>query len=149
MHLALNAASLEGTRQPFQQGTKPTGTKKWLATYHHNRPKSETLQLQVDRFMEAFDQREQQAKAAASGPLVDDEGWTLVRSSGKRRRLLLPKGVEEQGRKKKKKKGPVLNFYKHQQIQKKRDALADLRRKFEQDKERLAKQTATRKFNPF
>jgi ribosomal RNA-processing protein 7 len=154
MHLALDTpSSLNDARQPCQQSSAigpKVGVQKWLREFHRTRPKGKTLQMQVDRFMEAFDKRELQARAAAeSGPLVDDEGWTIVRSASKRRRLLLPKGVEEQGRKKKKKNVPILNFYKHQQIQKKRDQLAELRRKFEQDKERLARQTASRKFNPF
>jgi len=148
MQLALSA-SHKDTRQPCQEGSKLGGTAKWLATYNKNRPKSDTLQLQVDRFMEAFDTREQQARAAKNGPLVDEDGWTVVRNTSKRRRLLLPKGVEEKGSKKRKSDEPAFNFYKHQQMQKKRDQLAELRRKFEQDKQKLARQTATRKFKPF
>lgn len=156
-----SAAQMRNTRQPCplgdggdggNAGSGAAGTAKWLARYHAVRPKSDTLQQQVDRFMEAFDQRTASEKAARhGGPTVDEDGWTVVRTSGKRRRLLLPKGVEEGGigGKKKKKKGPELNFYKHQQIQKKRDALADLRRKFEEDKRRLAQQTGARKFKPF
>jgi len=148
MQLALNA-SLADTRQPCQEGAKVGGTAKWLAQHEKNRPKSETLQLQVDRFMEAFDMREKAAKAAKDGPLVDEDGWTVVRNTSKRRRLLLPKGVEEKGRKKNKGEEPPMNFYKHQKIQKKRDQLAELRRKFEEDKEKLARQTSIRKFKPF
>lgn len=148
MQEALNA-SLANTRQPCQEGTKLGGTAKWLAQYEKNRPKSKTLQLQVDRFMESFDMRVKAAKAANDGPLVDEDGWTVVRNTSKRRRLLLPKGVEETERKKNKGDQPPMNFYKHQKIQKRRDQLAELRRKFEHDKLKIASQTATRKFNPF
>lgn len=140
---------IDGTRQPYQEASKPSGKTKWLQQYHAHRPKSDTLQMQVDRFMEAFDQRKQQEKAAASGPLVDEDGWTTVRYASKRRRLLLPKGVEKQTKKQKKGDKPLLNFYKHQQMDRKRNQLAELRQKFEEDKRRLSMQTATRKFKPF
>jgi len=129
---------LSKTRQPFQSGSLPSGMQKWLEEYASLRPPADKLQIQVDRFMEAFDQRG--SKKAA---VVDEEGWTTVTGSAKRRRVLLPKGVALP--EKKKQKGVILNFYKHQDREQKQSQLVELRRKFEEDKAKLARLKASRK----
>jgi ribosomal RNA-processing protein 7 len=78
----------------------------------------------------------------------------LVTSTKKRKAPLLTKqDLEKQQRenevKKPKKKEIVLDFYQHQARENKREQLADLRRKFEEDKKKIEKMKETRKFNPF
>ena len=61
-------------------------------------------------------------------------------------------GAEVRGKKnrKKKKKQTVLkNFYAHQMKDEKIHHIQDLRKKFEEDKQKIAKMKADRKFRPF
>jgi ribosomal RNA-processing protein 7 len=127
--------------QPYQAPSAPGGMASWMADYDSVRPDVEKLQTQVDRFMEAFD-ASTVSKKRGRAPEVDDEGWTMVGGGKKKqRRNLMPREVleEESARQQKKKKGDkVVHFYKFQQRQEKKDQLADLRRKFEEDKAKLA-----------
>lgn len=56
---------------------------------------------------------------------------------------------ERRGRKKKKKTLELKNFYRHQIREAKREQLAKLREKFEEDKARIDRMKAARKFKPF
>jgi ribosomal RNA-processing protein 7 len=128
--------------QPFQAPSAPGGMEAWLTDYDSVRPDVDKLQIQVDRFMEAFDVSTS-SKKRGRAPEVDEEGWTMVGNNKKKqRRNLMPREVleEESQRQQKKKKGDkVVHFYKFQQRQEKKDQLAELRRKFEEDKAKLAK----------
>jgi len=56
--------------------------------------------------------------------------------------------VTRQERKRRKKK-ELLNFYRFQQRETQRERIADLRRAFEEDKERVAAMRQRRRFKPF
>ncbi len=71
----------------------------------------------------------------------DEEGWVTVT----RKRPLQPH-MPPQRRKKKKK---LVNFYSFQQRETQREHIANLRRRFEEDKQRVAEMKARRKFKPF
>jgi len=129
--------NMQNTRQPFQAASLPCGMQKWLAEYQAQRPAADKLQTQVDRFMEFFDQR------ANKGNAPDEDGWTTVAANTKRRRVLVPKGVTLPERKKK--KPALIHFYKHEERVKKQDQLEELRRKFEEDKAKLAQLKSARK----
>lgn len=96
--------------------------------------------------MEAFDKRNATEKRGRA-PEVDEEGWTLVKGTNKRRINLEQKEVARDKRKDKKRQ--LLHFYRHQERQEKQDKLAELRRKFEQDKAKLAAMKEKREFKPF
>jgi len=49
----------------------------------------------------------------------------------------------------KKKKNELLDFYRFQMRQSKREDIAELRRKFEEDKAKIEKMKALRKFRPY
>jgi len=134
---------LGSTRQPYIAGSKIMGLNKWMELYKKVRPDPKALQFQVDRFMEAFDQRtEMQKKAAKGAPAVDEDGFTLVTYKNKKGKRKLRTNDSEvaksEAAKKKKKKDPVVNFYKFQERNQKMERLAQLRRKFEEDKQLLA-----------
>mmetsp|Transcript_46897 Transcript_46897/g.92310 ORF Transcript_46897/g.92310 Transcript_46897/m.92310 type:complete len:263 (+) Transcript_46897:19-807(+) len=141
------------TPQPYHEGSHLVGMQKWINRYNSIRPETETLQFQVDKFMEAFDRRTKAEKESTkAAPAVDEDGWTVVRSNPKKKRKLPSLHAEEtkvMSKKRKKEKGKVLHFYKHQQRQEKQEQLAALRKKFEEDKQQLAKMRANRKFSPF
>lgn len=117
---------MRDTVQPYQAGSKATGVKKWVEQYHKHRPASEGLQLQVDRFMEMFETREQKEKEAMKdGPVVDDEGFTLVQYKKKStKRNLGNVGGDESvtENKKKKRKTETEDFYKFQARKAKEDS---------------------------
>ena len=57
-------------------------------------------------------------------------------------------GDEDQPKKKKKKAMDTSDFYHFQQHERKREQLMKLREQFEQDKQRIARMRANRKFKP-
>ena len=82
----------------------------------------------------------------------DDDGWMTVMPTKK------PLGPQKPVRMSKKKKKAIknqkqekelLNFYMFQQREQKRDKVADLRRKFEEDKKKIAMMKQERRFKPF
>eukprot|EP00808_Paulinella_micropora_P017708 g65248.t1 len=142
---------LHDAQQPFIEGRTPTGMEKWVQQYKAERPDAKLLKTQVDRFMEGFDtQMEAEKKAREGGPIVDEDGFQLVtrkRPAGKR---LLPSDVSsESSKQRKKKKKSTLHFYRFQEREEKRGKLDELRKKFEEDKARIEKLKASRKFKPF
>lgn len=146
------STDLSAVKIPFVKGSAPSGISKWLLDYKAIRPDVSMAQAQVDRFMAAFDERTEAEKAARkSGPKVDSEGFTLV--SYKKKRKLVSAEDEALGEASKKKskssKPVVVNFYKFQERQKKQEQLVTLRKKFEEDKQKLATMKAQRKFKPY
>ena len=128
-----------------------------METYIATKPNVEKLQTKVDLFMKSFDESERKAKEAAkAGNTVDDvyiylqlifiiqDGWTTVGPSATKRKANTP--VEKVA--KKKKSGEMLDFYKHRARESKREELANLRLKFQDDKKLIENMKASNKFNP-
>jgi RNA recognition motif-containing protein len=139
--------------QPYNSGDQEsTGMTKWLCEYAQNRPNTEKLLHQVERFMAAFDEREQQEAAMRRGaPVVDDEGFTQVIS--KKKRKIAPVVAEASSSskksKKEKKSEQLVGFYKFEEREKKQQQLDLLRLKFEEDKKRVQKMKEHRLFRQF
>lgn len=124
-------------------------------------PQAKLLQEEVDDYMARFEAAEEEAerkrKEAASKP--DADGFVTVAYGKKRRRGGDADGSDgmnggrKRGRagsqKKKKKERELKNFYAHQMREAKREQLARLRTRFEEDKARIEKMKAARKFKPF
>lgn len=133
-------------------------------------PKREDLRKQVASVMEQFEaaEREQQREQDAMHNQMDDDGFVLVtrKRTGRNTSTEMATGAtvgvasasahdvgddDDNGlgpRKKKKKPKDMADFYHFQQHEKKREQLLKLREQFEQDKERIAKMRADRKFKP-
>ena len=62
--------------------------------------------------------------------------------------FVLQQGAHRESRKKRKAK-ELANFYQFQQRESQREAIAELRKKFNKDKERVAELRARRRFKPF
>jgi len=149
--------------QPYQCPSAPHGMNKWLSDYKTARPEVSKLNDMVNMFMQAFDQRTDEekknkisTKRGLSQP--DEEGWIHVsyKNKRKRRRRLrnynrdnIEWAKEPRASKKKRKKEKVVYFYKFEERQKKQEKLALLKRRFQEDKKKLAKMKAQRKFKPF
>lgn len=103
----------------------------------------------ADRYMEAFEEAEQLEKRELDRKTksADEDGFVLVNNRKKRKRVEAgPKGA---GGKKEKKSKELQNFYRFQMREQKQNKLVDLRKKFEEDKARVAHMKANRSFKPF
>ena len=126
-----------------------TGIEKWCMEYKKQYPNPDDLQKKVDKYMAAFDAKTEKEKQELEkiANQTDDEGWTLVSYGGKK--LSAPaKKVTTKERKKRQKK-ELVNFYTFQQRESKREHIAVLRKKFEEDKKKIEMMRAARKFRPF
>ncbi|XP_003932851.1 ribosomal RNA-processing protein 7 homolog A isoform X1 [Saimiri boliviensis] len=131
-----------------------SGIHKWIRDYADSLPDPEALRVEVDTFMEAYDQKitEEEAKAKEEEGVPDEEGWVKVTRRG--RRPVLPRTeaaslrVLERERQKRARK-ELLNFYAWQHRESKMEHLAQLRKKFEEDKQRIELLRAQRKFRPY
>ena len=70
-------------------------------------------------------------------------------SSRNKRKKVSPVDSKQRSRKKKKQQLELKNFYRFQIRQEKVEKLEELRRKFEEDKQRVAMMKESRKFKPF
>ncbi|XP_003228325.1 ribosomal RNA-processing protein 7 homolog A isoform X2 [Anolis carolinensis] len=131
-----------------------TGIQKWIANYAALIVNPVELKTEVDAFMQAYDQKiaKEEAKAEKEDGVPDEEGWVKVTRKG--RRPGLPRteaanlrALEREKRKRARKE--LLNFYAWQHHETKREHIAQLRKKFEEDKQKIALMRAQRKFRPY
>ncbi|XP_004845520.2 ribosomal RNA-processing protein 7 homolog A isoform X1 [Heterocephalus glaber] len=131
-----------------------SGIHKWISDYADAVADPEALRVEVDAFMEAYDKKvaEEETKAKGEEGVPDEEGWVKVTRRG--RRPVLPRTeaaslrVLERERQKRARK-ELLNFYAWQHRETKMEHLAQLRKKFEEDKQRIELLRAQRKFRPY
>lgn len=95
---------------------------------------------------------QEETKAKEEEGVPDEEGWVKVTRRG--RRPVLPRTeaaslrvLEKEKRKRARKE--LLNFYAWQHRETKMEHLAQLRKKFEEDKQRIELMRAQRKFRPY
>jgi ribosomal RNA-processing protein 7 len=137
-----------------------TAGQQLLRRFRARQPQVRALQAEVDAAMAAFEaaeaEEERQRKTAAEQP--DADGFVTVTYGRKKKRRRGGEGMAGEGgkqrggarTKRKKKKGYELqNFYAHQIREAKREQLARLRARFEEDKARIERMKAARKFKPF
>uniref|UniRef100_A0A6I9LAI9 Ribosomal RNA-processing protein 7 homolog A n=2 Tax=Peromyscus maniculatus bairdii TaxID=230844 RepID=A0A6I9LAI9_PERMB len=131
-----------------------SGVHKWISDYEDSVLDPEALRIEVDTFMEAYDKKiaEEETKAKEEEGVPDEEGWVKVTRRG--RRPVLPRTeaaslrvLEKEKRKRARKE--LLNFYAWQHRESKMEHLAQLRKKFEEDKQRIELMRAQRKFRPY
>ncbi|VTJ70406.1 Hypothetical predicted protein [Marmota monax] len=131
-----------------------SGIHKWISDYADSVTDPEALRVEVDTFMEAYDQKiaAEEEKAKEEEGVPDEEGWVKVTRRG--RRPVLPRTeaaslrvLEKEKRKRARKE--LLNFYAWQHRETKMEHLAQLRKKFEEDKQRIELMRAQRKFRPY
>jgi len=130
------------------------GLEKWLESYKGTRPDPANVIAEVDAFMFEFDKQQEKARIEMEQNFgkPDQDGFILVqRGKGKLRdgkinitaTKVTPELIE------KSKKTAVLDdFYRFQRRENMRKQLADLRIRFEEDKKRIAKMRAQRRFRP-
>ncbi|XP_051899001.1 ribosomal RNA-processing protein 7 homolog A [Pristis pectinata] len=131
-----------------------TGLQKWIQEYSSSIIDPEALQSEVDEFMKQHDKRmaELEALAEADDGVPDEEGWVKVTRKGRRPGIPRTEAHSLQAiqrEKRKRAQKELLNFYSWQQKDAKREHIAQLRKKFEEDKQKIAVMRAERKFKPY
>ncbi|KAH3796477.1 ribosomal RNA-processing protein 7 homolog A-like [Dreissena polymorpha] len=131
-----------------------SGLAKWCADYQADLLDTNALQTEIDEYMLKYDdkvQKEKETSAAQEG-VPDDEGWITVtkysKNKGAPRTEAHEKVLTNKARRKRKEK-ELLNFYSFQMRETKREQIATLRKKFEEDKQKIALMKAARKFRPY
>ncbi|KAJ3103833.1 Ribosomal RNA-processing protein 7 A [Phlyctochytrium planicorne] len=143
-------ALVEGTED--EEETAPylgQGMEKWVAQYAAERPRLEDLEKSVNKYMEEFEEMEAEKERAlaARRNQPDEDGFILVTKGAGRKGKAASDVAVEKGAKKNK-KTQVVDFYRFQMREGKRNQLAELRKKFEEDKARIEEMKARRKFKP-
>lgn len=128
----------------------------WKKIYNNSHPPIETLQQEADAAMMQFDKQNQLKldEMQSKTNVVDEDGWVTVTRVGRRKtntdgKVTVTAARKEDIARLKPKDKTVPNFYRFQQQEKKLDKLEELRRKFEDDKKRIAALKSTRKFKPY
>ncbi|KAG8006418.1 Ribosomal RNA-processing protein 7-like protein A [Nibea albiflora] len=134
-----------------------TGVQKWIHQYKGSFIQPDKLQQMVDSFMEEYDKRKEEIaerqRKEAEEQQEEGDGWVKVTRG--------PKGTKArphseaankrtlQKEMKKKKRKELMNFYTWQHRNTQKEHIAELRKKFEEDKQRIALLRAQRKFRPY
>ncbi|NXL31575.1 RRP7A protein, partial [Glaucidium brasilianum] len=131
-----------------------TGISKWIALYAASVVDQEELKAEVDAYMQDYDKKiaEEEAKAAKEEGVPDEEGWVKVTRKGRKPGLPRTEAANLrvlEREKQKKARKELLNFYAWQHRETKREHIAQLRKKFEEDKQKIALMRAQRKFRPY
>ncbi|KAI8812237.1 ribosomal RNA-processing protein 7-domain-containing protein [Cladochytrium replicatum] len=147
------------------------GFELWISEYIAARPPLSQLQTKVDSYIQSFEEAEakRRAEVLAIRNVPDEDGFVTVvrrgrrntnrdgqgavvkaaRAVGLKRSLMGEDDDEEAKKRKRRKQQELVNFYRFQLRETKRNDLAELRRKFEEDKKRIAALRANRKFKPY
>uniref|UniRef100_A0A8C5PT22 Ribosomal RNA processing 7 homolog A n=1 Tax=Leptobrachium leishanense TaxID=445787 RepID=A0A8C5PT22_9ANUR len=134
--------------------TVKTGIHKWIEDYEESLTDTVDLQNEIDNFMKEYDKKlaEEDEKAKLEEGIPDEDGWVKVTRKGRRPGLARTEAVNlrvMEREKKKRAQKELLNFYAWQHHDSKREHLAELRKKFEEDKQKIALMRAQRKFRPY
>ncbi|XP_007560317.1 ribosomal RNA-processing protein 7 homolog A-like [Poecilia formosa] len=140
-----------------EQKPVKTGVQKWIQQYTKSIIHPDKLQQTVDSFMQDYDKRQEEEaerqRQEAEKQQEDEEGWVKV-TRGHKGAKARPhseaanqRTLQREARKKRKKE--LMNFYTWQHKNTQKEHIAELRRKFEEDKQRIALMRAQRKFKPY
>lgn len=156
--MALRAAltlPYSSPRVLYEGGQRPvTGVRKWVSEYKNNLLSENELQEAIDTFMENHDKtvEEDRQREADQAGVPDEDGWITVTKHGKNKGVPRTEVHEKRAlskEKKKREKKELLNFYAFQMRETKRQHIATLRKRFEEDKEKISLMRASRKFRPY
>ncbi|KAI9339384.1 ribosomal RNA-processing protein 7-domain-containing protein [Obelidium mucronatum] len=130
---------------------QPVGLEKWVAAFVALHPPLAELQAAADSYMKQYDQMqaERQRELARRRAEPDEDGFILVGAHKQVKKAEDEAAAAAAGEKKQKKKLERVDFYRFQMRESKRNQLVELRNKFEEDKKRIEKLKATRKFKPY
>ena len=137
-----SALKLGQKKSPLSCKIGPTGLAKWCSDYVKSCRTVTSIEAQVNDFMADYDKRKEESeKKKRTLQKPDKDGWVMVTRKN-------PKPIQGKRHRQKRKK-ELLNFYQFQLRESKRQHIAELRRKFEEDKQKVAEMKSKRKFRPY
>jgi len=159
-----NAGSIEkALRLPYDEplilSTKEhplqTGMKKWCAEYAEScKVDISGMQEEINTWLADYDKRveEEKQREKAMDGVPDEDGWITVTKHGRNKGIPRTEAHEKRTLAKeahRRKQKELLNFYAFQVRESKKEHIAQLRQKFEEDKQKIALMKAARKFKPY
>ncbi|KAJ7592652.1 ribosomal RNA-processing protein 7-domain-containing protein [Mycena floridula] len=150
--------------RPWPESEEPSGLSHYLSQFDSLRPPLDLVKEHADSAVALFDfeqaKAKQKSKYRKGEAIVDEDGFTLVTRGGAYGQTLgggvtvASKRFQQTGqtskRKRNKKDGvEKTGFYGFQKAEKQRNHLLDLKRKWEDDKAKIEKLRASRRFNPY
>jgi len=145
--LQLNSDEIE----PLILKNPDCGLHLFIQRYNSQIVPTPVLEDNIKKFMEKFDREEIKRKKEEENNegQPDEEGWIQVTRSGPRPGTRRTEQTEEKLKEKKKKSEKrVVNFTPRQMKETRARQLEDLKKKFGEDKQRIALMKQKRKFNP-
>ncbi|XP_002741084.1 ribosomal RNA-processing protein 7 homolog A-like [Saccoglossus kowalevskii] len=145
-------------KQPLLLSTEESpifaGMKKWCKEYIDSIPDTTEMQKEIDEYMANYDRQEleEEEKTTELEGVADSDGWITVTRKGRKPGLARTEVNQTKAtvqEKKKREKTELLNFYRFQFRESKREHIAQLRKRFEEDKEKIVAMKAARKFKPY
>ncbi|CAG8666902.1 41752_t:CDS:2 [Gigaspora margarita] len=153
---ALNMVQKKRIWNIRDQDIPPLGLKRWLQEYQKLRTDPNNIGAQVDEYMRKFEEAEQEKHKAleARRNQPDEDGFILVTGTGKRNintdgTITVTAVKADVVKNLKPKNKELVDFYRFQMREAKRGKLAELRKKFEDDKRKIADLKAARRFKPY
>jgi len=137
---------------PLILGKTETGIKRWVSIYNSRLQDVTKLENHVKTFMLQYEQaelRKIEAEKNNEGK-PDEDGWITVSRKGKRPGTARTEKTEERLKmKKRRQEKELMNFTPSQIKESRANQLVELKKKFDDDKQRVALLRQQRKFRPF
>ncbi|CAG8775242.1 25012_t:CDS:2 [Cetraspora pellucida] len=153
---ALNMKQKKRIWNVERQDIPPLGLKRWLQEYQKLRMDPNKLSAQVDEYIRKFEEAEKEKHKAleARRNQPDEDGFILVTGTGKRNintdgTITVTAAKADVMKNLKPKNKELTDFYRFQMREAKREKLVELRKKFEDDKRKIADLKAARRFKPY
>lgn len=135
----------------FDRTILKTGLDKWMDEYTSQIPIESELEAEVSDYMKVFEDAELKEKEDEKKMETDEDGWTIVKKSGKnagfqQKESIISKIEDKVAAKKSKKE--LSNFYTFQIRDSKQRHIVSMRKRFEMDKRKVEQMKRERKFKP-
>lgn len=122
-----------------------------MSEYTSQIPIEKDLEQEVNKFMNVFEVDEMKEKEEEKRVETDDDGWTIVKKSGRnagfqQKESVLAKIEDKIASRKSKKE--LTNFYTFQIRESKQKHIVNMRKRFESDKRKVEQMKKERKFKP-
>jgi len=128
-----------------------TGLDKWMNEYTNQISNEKELEAEVNKYMEVFEVDEMKEKEDEKRVEVDEDGWTVVKKSGRnagfQQKESIVSKIEDKLASRKSKK-ELANFYTFQIRDSKQRHIVSMRKRFESDKRKVEQMKRERKFKP-
>ncbi|KAF5275842.1 hypothetical protein FQR65_LT04080, partial [Abscondita terminalis] len=133
-----------------KSNTFVTGMKKWMSDYNNQICDQAELEKEIFNRVSKFDKEMEKQKRQAN--MKDDGGWTTVTRKGKSRGLARKESIRNKIKKKiseQEKRKHLTDFYVFQKRESKMNHLVEMRKRYEEDKKKVAAMKQSRKFKPY